>query len=226
MLLLRVLLLVALIACRGSNAAMVDGPPSDTVQPGDGATSDTPGSNEDGAPVRKACTSTFGSALTSGFGRMDGYLIAIVPPGPSTAPCNADQGHLHLQVMVDGAIYDVAVNVGTDDATNDVHTTTLDTVQLGLPWSEGWHTDVTNDYTALGIHSAALPLHSRAENVAALTAELATVNHVSVFGTGYSPTPSGAHLIHRNNGRDGMLVTHPLAAAPHARLFSFTTPTF
>ena len=56
--------------------------------------------------------------------------------------------------------------------------------------------------------------------------ELATVNYVSIYGTGYT-TDDGAHLIHRNGqGHDGLVVTHPLSATGHARLFSFSSQTF
>lgn len=123
----------------------------------------------------------------------------------------------------------MAVNVGTNDATNDVHTITLDHALLGRAWSEGWHTNITVDYPALGVHSNDMPLHTETENVAALMADLATANHVSIYATGYSPIPSGAHLVHRHpqvQGSDGLVVTHPLSPTAHARLFNFTNQTF
>jgi hypothetical protein len=227
--LLRAGVLALSISCRGPVAAHMDGSPSD---PGDGdarTTDSASGDVTDGTPMRLPCTSSFGSALSSEYGRMDGYLVAIVPPAPSTDPCNADPSHLHLQVQISGAVYDVAVNVGTNDATNDVHTTTIDHTLLGPAWSEGWHTNVTVDYPTLGVHSNAMPLQPEATTVAALMAELATANHVSIYATGYNPVPSGAHLVHRYPqlaGHDGLVVTHPLSATAHARLFSFTTQTF
>src|SRR3954468_20291603 len=117
--LFRAAALVLLIGCRAPRAARGAAPPADS-RPADGAPADTGGDAVDGTPMRRACTSTFGTALSPVYGRMDGYLVAIVPPAPSTAPCNADLGHLHLQVLINGAVYDVAVNVGTNDATNDV----------------------------------------------------------------------------------------------------------
>ena len=225
---LRVAVFALLIGCRGPIAAHVDGSLSDA---GDSHTPDGPGgdagSSTDGTPMRRPCTSSFGSALSATFGRMDGYLVAIVPPGSSSGPCNADLGHVHLQVLINGAVYDVAVNVGTNDATNDVHSTTLDHALLGPAWSEGWHTNVSVDYIALGVHASAMPLRTEAENVSALMTELATANHVSIYATGYSPVPSGAHLVHRNSGvTDGLVVTQPLSPLAHARLFSFTPQTF
>jgi hypothetical protein len=228
----RLLLLALWLGCRTSSAVQPDAAASldaaslDATSL-DAASLDAPAAGDDGPPTRRACTESYGQGLTSGYGRLDGILVAIVAPGPSSAPCNADPTHVHLQVEALGAVYDIAVNVGSDLASNDVHTATLDSVAIGAPWSEGWHTGVTTDYAALGVDAAALPLRTQAQTVAALMAELATVNHITVYGTGYSPTPTGAHLIHRTGGgRDGMLVTKPLSSAPRARLFRFSNQTF
>lgn len=231
--LLRTAAVVLLIGCRGPLATPVDGAtggPGDAA--GDSRTTDGPGDASgggglDGTAMRRPCTETFGSALSSAYGRMDGYLVAIVPPGPSSAPCRADLGHVHLQVLVNGAVYDVAVNIGTDDATNDVHTTTIEHALLGPAWSEGWHTGIPVDYVALGVHASAMPLRTETENVNALMTELASANHVSIYATAYTPVASGAHLVHRNSGStDGLVVTQPLSPLAHARLFSFSNQTF
>src|SRR4051794_19277293 len=87
-------------ACGGSPASPVDGKPGDTAPDGDVHV-------EDGPPTRHPCTSNFGTALTTSFGRLDGFLVAIVPPGGG--PCNADSDHVHLQVQVNGAVYDIAI---------------------------------------------------------------------------------------------------------------------
>lgn len=199
------------------DAALVDGAP-------DAAIADA--AIGDGTPIRRACVDSFGTALSSGtFGRLDGILVAIVPPAPNTDPCNADPTHVHLQVQVSGAVYDVAVNVGTDTATNDVHSAALDHTLVGPAWSEGWHPDIAVDYAALGVHATDLPLRTRTENVNALMTDLATANHVSIFATGYGP--GGAHLVHRTRaGQDGMVVTQPLSPKAHARLFRFTNQVF
>ena len=176
----------------------------------------------DGAPMRLPCTGQFGSALTSTYGRLDGYLVAIVPPG--NGGCNADADHVHLQVKMNGSIYDVAVNVGSATQ-DDVHTTTR---ELDLPvWSEGWHTGalVLEDYVSLGVHSTDIPLGTHTQNIADVMADLTNANHISIYGIGYGP--DGAHLIHRNGGgHDGLLVTEPLSVPAHARLFSFSTLSF
>src|SRR4051794_24097371 len=93
----------ALAACGGDDGGKATDAAVDTV-PNDGRIH-----VDDGAPTRIACTSSFGAALTNTptFGRLDGYLVAIVPPGGGSA-CNADSSHLHLQVRMNGAVYDVA----------------------------------------------------------------------------------------------------------------------
>lgn len=202
-------------ACGSSSPAKVDG------HVGDGKAVDGLLDAVDGTPTRQPCTNQFGSALTSVYGRLDGYLVAIVQPGANN--CNGDSSHVHLQVKMNGAIYDVAVNVGSTGTTDDVHTTTRD---IPLPqWSEGWHPGVLEDYVSLGVHSTDLPLEPRSQIASEVTADLANVNHISIFGTGYGP--DGAHLIHRNGGgHDGMIVMTPLSSPSHVRMFSFTSQAF
>ncbi len=182
----------------------------------------------DGTPTRQACTSQFGSGLpnTPTFGRLDGYLVAIVPPSDMSS-CNDDNSHVHLQIKMSGSIYDIAIDA-TDAATgtDDVHTTTLDQAMPGgVAWAEGWHDGLVDDYTSLGVHSTDMPLDTKAEIVSALTTDLATVNHISVYATTYGS--DGAHLVHRDSdGHDGLVVTEPLSDPPHVRLFSFSDQTF
>jgi hypothetical protein len=210
-----VVLVCALCACGSPGSSHDAAIVGDVAPPGD-VTLDA----DDGTPIRQPCTSQLGNALTSAYGRLDGILVAIVPPG--NGPCNADSDHVHLQIQMNGAIYDVAVNVGSSNM-DDVHTTTR---EIALPvWQEGWHTGVLEDYVSLGVHSTDIPLGTRTQNTADIMNELATVNHISVFGTGYGP--DGAHLIHRNGqGHDGLVVTQPLSTPAHVRLFSFTTQAF
>ena len=94
-----------------------------------------------------------------------------------------------------------------------------------LPWAEGWHTGVSEDYVARGVHSSDLTSQTRAQIASTLTTEIATVNHISIFAVGYGP--DGAHLMHRNgSGRDGLIVTEPLSRPSHARMFAFSDQTF
>jgi hypothetical protein len=181
----------------------------------------------DGAPVRMPCTSTFaGTALADNeYGRLDGILVAIVPPGSSVHGCNSDETHVHLQVKVSGAVYDVAVNVGSD-----VHTTSIDRALFAPAWAEGWHPaggadDIYVDYPGLGLHSDTIPLSTKDDLVSTISADLAVVNHISVYAIGYGP--DGAHLVHYNSlGHDGMIVTQPLSPTSHMRAFSFDSDSF
>lgn len=217
---MRVVLFAAILAtllggCGGSSATP------------DGGGSDGPGMDarmhvDDGAPTRLPCTSTFGNALSTTFGRLDGILVAIVPP--SGGGCNADNDHVHLQIRANGAVYDVAITLA-DGALEDVHSKTFEHALLGPVWAEGWHTGLPIDYPALGIHAADVPLRSKAQLASEITADLQTANHISVYGVGYGP--GGAHLVHRNgNLHDGLVVTDPLSTPGRVRLFSFTNQAF
>jgi hypothetical protein len=177
----------------------------------------------DGAPQRKPCTKSLGTKLTTSFGRLDGYLRAIVPPGGG---CTADADHVHLQIEANGATYDIAVNVYSSTSSSNVHTLTRDLpLPGGTPWTEGWHPSLTNDYPTLGIHSVDLTSTPKSQLTTDLMNDLATVNHISVFGTGYGP--DGAHLIHRNgSGHDGLVIAQPLSSPAHLRAFAFDTQAF
>src|SRR5512142_2781857 len=43
----------------------------------------------DGTPVRLPCTSALGSALGGSYGRLDGRLVALVPPRTSGCPSDS-----------------------------------------------------------------------------------------------------------------------------------------
>jgi hypothetical protein len=210
--------------------------PSSSSGGDDDASTDAPvvtgdGSIDDGSATRQACTSQFGDGLsqTPTFGRLDGYLVAIVAPSSMQA-CNDDDSHVHLQIRMQGMIYDIAIDVTDEDTgVDDVHTTTRDDIAMPgtTPWTEGWHTstDLLTDYVSLGLHDTDLTLEAKADMVTTLQTDLATANHVSIYTTSYNA--KGAHLVHRNgSGHDGLLVTNPLTTPPHIRFFSFSDQSF
>ena len=172
---------------------------------------------DDGTPTRVACTSTLGMGLSPDHGRLDGTLVSIVPE--KGARCPSDLAHLHLQVRMNGANYDIAVNL-------DGFEGEIDAPLPGIPFAEGWH-PMNLDYAQnLGLHSTALNVTTPATIRARVVAQLTNANHISVFGTGY-PGSDGAHLIHRKaTARDGALVINPLAAKAHVIAFRFATDTF
>jgi len=204
-------------AAAGDDASTGDDASADAGASGDSSADAAPDSNAlDGTPMRRQCTGTFGSALSQTFGRLDGYLVAIVPPG--TRGCNGDSSHVHLQVLVNNAVYDVAVNV-------DGMFHQQDLAPPGAPWSEGWHTGVNDSYAMLGVHSTMFMQSTPAQLAPVVEQALASANHVSVWATGYGPT--GAHLVHYQGRRnDGMVVINPLSPTAHALMFAFHGDTF
>jgi hypothetical protein len=240
----------ALVACSGSSPGTGPGtdpgsqPPAGNGPNGPGAGADggindsgarAPGSDAgspgqpsaDGTPMRQTCTTAFGSALTSNFGRLDGYLVAIVAAGHHG--CNSDQDHLHLQVSAAGAVYDVAVTLVSTQSTGmpEVFLAEKDAPLGNGPWAEGWHSGTERfDYVSnLGLHASDFTATPAAALATKLEGSLGTVNHISIYATGYGPT--GAHKVHRNGfGFDGALVLQPTSATPHVLAFHFSTQPF
>lgn len=224
-------------ACGGSSGptpAATDPATDPTTVAGDGGSDDGGGNGEldaapapgldaaapvfdDGTPTRLACVGTLGGGLSPTHGRLDGTLVSVVPV--KAGGCPSDPDHLHLQIRMSGAVYDIAVNL--DGLEGEI-----DAPLPGIPYAEGWH-PMTMDYpTDLGLHSTALSVSGRAAVRARVESQLTNANHISVFGTGY-PKSDGAHLIHRSaGGRDGALVINPLAAKAHVLAFRFVNDAF
>lgn len=178
------------------------------------------GGSDDGTPVRNPCTSSFGSGLAGlTHGRLDGTLVSIVAPG-ATSACNDDAHHVHLQIEMNGGVYDIAVNV------SGVLTAERDATLADGAWSEGWHAGDSLDFpSTLGLHSTDFTAVNETAIAQHVEQILANVNHISVFATKYSN--GGAHLVHRNgNGNDGALVLYPLSGQPHFVMFSFPNQSF
>jgi len=172
---------------------------------------------DDGTPTRIACSSTLGHGLTPAHGRLDGVLVSLV--SPTETHCPSDPDHLHLQVRMNGDVYDIAVNL-------DGFEGEVDAPLAGVPYSEGWH-EMDLDYVAaFGLHSPTISLTSAFSIRSRVEAVLTKANHISVYGTGYDGS-DGAHLIHRKvTGNDGALVINPLGAKAHVIAFRFDTDTF
>jgi len=189
------------------------------------ACSSTPPDGDDGTPVRRACTGNFGSGMSSAFGRLDGFLVSIIQPGEGSG-CNGDAHHVHLQVQVKDSVYDIAVNVSSNQGTPNVDFEKIHAPLAGGSWSEGWHTGASFDYPGnLSAHSDDFQTYTPSTLTNEVTNDLTTVNHISVFTTGYGAT--GGHLIHRNgSNHDGALVLQPLSSSPQYLLFHFASQTF
>jgi len=179
----------------------------------------------DGTPTRQPCTSSFGSAMTAGFGRLDGFLVSIVNPNTTTA-CRGDDNHIHLQVRVNGRVQDIAVNIASTSGNPNVDFRTLNAPLRGGAWSEGWHTGQSLDYANhLGVSASSFTERTPIQLTSLVDSTLASANHVSIFTTGFDAT--GGHLIHRNpTNHDGAIVINPLSANPQSLLFHFVTQSF
>ena len=150
------------------------------------------------------CASTFGSALTDAFGRIDGTVLAVVPPNLQTC-AQPNRTHLVLQVSMQGAAYRMVLNVDAEVSTRE-----LDAPLAGPAWSDGWHTDAPLDYvTTLGAHSG--DFTKAADPVALVTDQLELGARVSVYATSTGGTKAdSAHLVHRNaTNADGAIVIAP-----------------
>ncbi len=194
----------------------------------DGASPGETGVSNDGPPNRtSACTplsAQTGTAINTSFGRLDGTL-AFVLPEDGTHSCNGDSSHVHLQVLANGEVYDVAVDIGTSPG--DVSLYEQDVALPDGAWAEGWHGTDTLTYTSLGIHAPQFTAQDPASLSASLVSKLAQVNHVSIFGTAYT-TDNGCHDVHYHGGAggDGALFLEPLSPQAHGMFFRFRTDSF
>jgi hypothetical protein len=207
------------------NACGTGGGAPDAGVPDAGGGGGGGGGTDDGTPTRQACTSTFGSAMTATFGRLDGFLVSIVNPNTTTS-CRGDDNHIHLQVRVNGRIEDVAVNVASTSGNPNLDFRTVGSALRGGAWTEGWHPGQTLDYpTNLGVSSTSFTEETLSQLTATVDNALAGANHVSIFATGFDPT--GGHLVHRQgSGHDGAIVIDPTTATPTYLLFHFTNQAF
>ncbi len=183
-----------------------------------------------GTPKAKDCAATFGKALTSAFGRLDGTLLAVVTP-TDTQCAQPNSDHLIVQVKVNGAAYRMVVNILSTVAGVDPRVL-LDEVEAPLPspaWSEGWHPGVTLDYvTTLAVHSDDFTPYEMNALVTRVSERLTLGAPISVYATSTGGTKAdSAHLIHRNQaGKDGAIVVDPQGAKPSFLLFHFAEQTF
>lgn len=230
-------LLGVIVACGSSTSSSATDPSvldagmtaDDAAVPDPDASVATDASVDGFVPTGK-CADAFGSALTAGFGRIDGTIYAVQKPSDTmcTFP-NAD--HVVLQVLMNSAVYRLVVNVQSDRAGADpkIRIATLDHALPAPPFAEGWHLPATLDYvTSLGAHAdASFTALTLTEATTKIVSELKVGDPVSVYGTSGAGRPESAHLIHRNAAdQDGAIVVSPTAAAPKFMLFHFDNQTF
>src|SRR5512140_225608 len=233
---------VASEACGGSSKAsptgtndLPDAAPDDAASapPADGATTadaSDAGTAADAPDKAAACAKTFGDQLVSGYGRLDGTVLAVIPPADNA--CAAPNStHLILEVTMNGAAYRIVVNVLSDRPGGDprVQMKELDAPLVGGAWNEGWHLPGALDYpSALGVHDKDFTPYDQAPVVQRITDAITVGDSVSVFatndGTAYKDS---AHLIHYNGGnQDGAIVLGATTATPKWLLFHFSNQVF
>lgn len=228
-------LLIAMAACGSASSSPVAQPSVDAGPSGDDASvTDPDGSTAadaavDGFVPTGKCADTFGSALTAGFGRIDGTIYAVQKPSDTTCTFpNSD--HVVLQVLMNSAVYRLVVNVQSDRAGADpkIRIATLSHALPEPPFAEGWHIPAPLDYvTTLGAHAdATFTSLTLDEATTKIVSELKVGDPVSIYGTSGAGRPESAHLIHRNAAdQDGAIVVSP-TTSPRFLLFHFDNQTF
>ena len=222
-----------LLAAACSSSAVRSGqglPDAGAGGAGTGGHAGTGGSVADAAPdVDKSasCAATFGSSLTAAFGRLDGTVLAVVPPGDN-ACAMPNSTHVVIQVTWAGEVYRMVLDVLSSVGNPDVFFSEIDAPLAAGPWAEGWHPGVVLDYVStLGVHALSFTEMKEADLVQKVTSEIDLGSHVSIFATAGAGVTSSAHLIHRNaTDADGAIVVRPESAMPHYLLFRFAEQTF
>lgn len=223
-----------LLGCSSENVIHVsaDSGASDAAVEASSDASMSDASTGDGGDKAGPCAMTFGTALTPAFARIDGTVVAVVPPNDQA--CAAPNStHLVIQVMMGGAVYRMVVDVlsstaDPDSGSYDVLFTELDAPLAAGTWAEGWHPGFALDYvTTLSVHSPTFTAMKEADLVAKITSEIELGDHISIFATATSAEPDSAHLVHRNHtNADGAIVVHPDSANPHYLLLRFSEQVF
>ncbi|MBX3189920.1 MAG: hypothetical protein KF819_23035 [Labilithrix sp.] len=176
------------------------------------------------------CADAFGSALTEGFGRIDGIVYAVQKPSDTQCVMPNDD-HVVVQVLMNGAVYRMVVNVQSDRQGVDPKIRVA-VVPHALPppaFAEGWHLGAVLDYArTLDVHAgSAFTPRALAEAVAQIDGEVKVGDPVSVYAVSGAGRPESAHLVHRNRrDEDGAIVVLPSSATPKFLLFHFDGQTF
>jgi len=203
--------LALVVSCSSSNSAnSADNPaPDDTTDDDSSGKSDagkkdaSSAVNDSGVDKAANCADTFGTALTNSFGRLDGTVVAVVPPAHPT--CAGQNGtHVVVQVKMKGDVYRMVVNVQSDFANDagsyDAYAFHTAHDLVGPPWADGWHTDVSLDYaTDLNAHRESFTPGSLSVLTQTLTDAITIGSNIRVYATSSGGSRAdSAHLVHRN----------------------------
>ena len=224
-------LFLSLAACGGGGGA--DTSSSSSSGAGGSSSSSSAGGGgsapDAGPPIDKAkdCADTFGDALTAGFGRIDGTVLAVVKPSDTQCAMPNDD-HVILQVTMNGAVYRMVINVeSTFGSDPRVSIAEVDKPLSDPPWSEGWHLGVQFDYVqTLGIHYDIFTPYSLTELSDKIADAITLGSKVSVYA--HTSGGASAHMIHKNSAmfEDGAVVLDAASASPRYLLFRFDDQAF
>jgi hypothetical protein len=199
---------------------------SSTSTGGGGASGSSSSTGTGGHGKADNCGTTFGTELTSAFGRLDGVVNAVVNPvDQQCAGVNSD--HVVIEVKMNGALYRLVVNIQSDFGDPQVDYLAIDHALPPPAWSEGWHTGVVVDYVStFGVTAAsAFKPYPLAELAGIVTDAIPLGQKISVYAE--SSGGASAHKVHRNTGTtDGAIVLDPEGALPKVLLFHFANQTF
>jgi hypothetical protein len=225
---------ITIAACSSSSAPPAPAatePPATPPppEPVDSGAPDAPEDTSADAGLTGKCADTFGSSLTTGFGRIDGVVYAVQKPSDTQcAMPNSD--HLILQVLMNGAVYRMVINVSGSGADPKI---SYEKVAHALPapaFAEGWHAAAPLDYvTTLGVHTTdtGFAAYDLAPLVTELASQLRVGDPISVYATVGDGRPESAHLVHRNKvNEDGAVVLAPTSASATMLVFHFSDQTF
>ena len=192
--------LILLVACGGSS--------NDTPDP-DSAPVDTALPDVMHLDKSAGCVSNFGNALTNGYGRLDGTVVAVLAPGNTSCP-RPNNDHLILEVRSGGDVYRMVAAVESTVGEPKMAFASKAAALKGPAWNDGWHPALDFDFvTDLGLHRldfAPMPMFDLAD---AITGPIVLGAKISVFAT-VENSDDSAHLIHRNQiNEDGAFVIDP-----------------
>lgn len=187
----------------------------------------SPDAAPDAIDKSATCAPTFGNQLTNAFGRLDGTIVAVVPPNDQMC-AEPNMTHLVVQMRMGGDVYRMVVDVLSSQGSPDVGFFELDAPLVGPAWGDGWHPGLALDYPSqLMVHATQFTPMKQADLVAKITSELELGAKLSVFATS-AGEPDSAHLIHRGKvaSQDGAIVIGPDTASPHWLVMKFDENTF
>ena len=184
------------------------------------------------ANVDKAagCASTFGSALTNAFGRVDGTVVAVIPPGEMR--CVAPNStHLVVQVRFGGDVYRMVIALRSNIGDPVIRYGRTSHALIGPPFDAGWYPGLSVDYVNdLGLHANQSPFAGVALDALwpQIANEINVGDEISFYASSSGGSTAGsAHLTHRNgSNRDGAIVLNPRSATPTWLVFHFADQTF